>query len=241
MESSARPITTPLVTVSPFWRSAFPEAHVGVLLVDNVLNGPPSTELRRYVADIEGKLHGRYRSADRGTLVNLPTARAYQLHFRAFGQTYHVLRQLESVVLKSKHIDSPSGLVLAMFSVELDTLMLTAGHDADALRPPLVIDRSKAGERFIGLGGREHTLREGDMLIRDQAGIISAVIYGPDERTRMSDSTRRVLFTTYGPPGISVNKLNHQLLRLAEAVRIASPSAVVRLQAVVPEQVSRSP
>jgi DNA/RNA-binding domain of Phe-tRNA-synthetase-like protein len=235
MESSARPITTPVVTVSPVWQTAFPEAHVGVLLLDKVTNGPPSAELRRYVADIEGKLHGRYRGADRATLLNLPTARAYQLHFRAFGQTYHVLRQLESVVLKAKPIDSPSGLVLAMFGIELDTLMLTAGHDADTLQLPLVIDRSTADEHFVGIGGREHTLRGGDMLMRDQAGIISAVIYGPDERTRMTDTTRRVLLTTYGPAGISVNKLHHHLRRLADAMRIASPSAEVQLQAVYPD------
>jgi DNA/RNA-binding domain of Phe-tRNA-synthetase-like protein len=230
----ARVVEVPSIRVSPDWTTAFPEAHVGVLVVDSVQNGRPSAELQLHAKNIEGKLHGRYATADRATLNNLSTVLAYQQHFRNFGQTYHVLRQLESAVLKSRPIDSPNALVLAMFATEIDTQLLTAGHDADALQGPLVIDRSSAGEQFVGLGGREHTLREGDMLMRDAAGIISAVIYGPDDRTRLVDTTRRALFTTYAPAGISVNRLNHHLARLADAVRLASPSATVQLQGVYP-------
>jgi DNA/RNA-binding domain of Phe-tRNA-synthetase-like protein len=202
--------------------------------MDDVQNGAPSARLRQHARQVEGKLHGRYAGADRTALNNLPTALAYQRHYRAFGQTYHVLRQLESAVLRSRPVESPDALVLAMFTTEIDTLVLTAGHDADALQPPLLVDRSAAGDQFVGLGGREHTLRQGDMLMRDAAGIISAVIYGPDERTRLVEGTRRVLFTSYGPAGISVNRLNHHLSRLADAVRLASPSATIQLQAVYP-------
>jgi DNA/RNA-binding domain of Phe-tRNA-synthetase-like protein/DNA-binding PadR family transcriptional regulator len=236
VEHPGSPVEVLPVALSDAWRAAFPGAHVGLLLVEGLGNVPPSTELLEYAKQIEGKLHARYQRADRATLTSLPTAQAYQRHYRSFGQTYHVLRQLESVVLKSKPIESPSGLVLAMFATEIDSLLLTAGHDADALRPPLVVDRSEAGERFVGIGGREHTLREGDMLMRDGAGIISAVIYGPDQRTRLVDDTRRVLFTTYGPAGVSVNRINHHLSRLAYALRLGNPSAVVRLQRIYPDE-----
>jgi DNA/RNA-binding domain of Phe-tRNA-synthetase-like protein len=121
----------------------------------------------------------------RAQLANLPVVQAYQRHYRVFGQTYHVLRQLESVVVKGKPLSSPSALVLAMFAAELDSLLLTAAHDLDALEPPIVIDASVAGERFVGIGAQEHTLRADDMLMRDDAGIISAVVYGPDRRTRL--------------------------------------------------------
>jgi DNA/RNA-binding domain of Phe-tRNA-synthetase-like protein len=196
---------------------------------------PPSPELRQHAVEIEAKLHARYAGADRAALNELSTALAYQRHYRAFGQTYHVLRQLESVVLKSKPIESHDALVLAMFATELDTLLLTAGHDADVLQPPLLIDRSGQAEHYIGLGGREHAVGEGDMVMRDASGIISAVIYGPDERTRLVDNTRRVLFTTYGPAGISITELHHHLSSLAEAVRLAAPSAAVQLQAEYPK------
>jgi DNA/RNA-binding domain of Phe-tRNA-synthetase-like protein len=205
-----------------------------VLLVDDVRNGPPPADLIGLAQSMESELRKRYAGANRAELAALPVPRAYGRHYRAFGQTYHVLRQLESVALKSKPLVSPSALVLAMFVVELDTLLLTAGHDVDALQPPLTLDSSMAGDRFVGIGGREHVLREGDMLMRDADGIISAVIYGPDERTRLIEATRRAMFTTYAPSGISTRQLEAHLDALAAAIRRASPAAAVRLKAVYP-------
>lgn len=231
-DRTAIPAEVPSLTVSPEWRATFPDAHVGILLVDHVRNGPPPAELVQHAQTVETQLRARYAGAARADLASAPTLQAYIRHYRAFGQTYHVLRQLESVALKSRPLESPSALVLAMFVVELDTLLLTAGHDAEALEPPLTLDRSVAGDHFVGIGGREHALREGDMLMRDVEGIISAVIYGPDQRTRLTDQTRRALFTTYAPSGISVAELEAHLDGLAAAVALASPAAVVQLKAV---------
>jgi DNA/RNA-binding domain of Phe-tRNA-synthetase-like protein len=223
------------VAVSDEWRAAFPDARVGLLLLDDVQNGPPSAALLRHVRTVEAELRQRYAGASRADLTSLPTMQAYVRHYRAFGQTYHVLRQLESVALKSKPLDSSSALVLAMFSVELDTLLLTAGHDAKTLSPPLTLDRSVAGDRFVGIGGREQVVREGDMLVRDTEGIISAVIYGPDERSRLTEGTRRAVFATYAPSGISPQQLNAHLVGLASAVGLTSPAATVLLKAIYPQ------
>jgi DNA/RNA-binding domain of Phe-tRNA-synthetase-like protein len=91
-----------------------------------------------------------------------------------------------------------------------------------------------ADEQFVGLGGREQVVRAGDMLMRDQSGIISAVVYGPDQRTRLVDHTRRVLFTTYAPAGIGPGQVLRHLDQLAGLVRLASPEAEVRLRAMYP-------
>jgi DNA/RNA-binding domain of Phe-tRNA-synthetase-like protein len=204
------------IVVSDAWRESFPGSRVGVLFVENLTNEPATAALQERAHEIEARLRERFASADRATLTALPAIQAYQRHYRAFGQTYHVLRQLESVALKGKQLASPSGLVLAMFAAEL------------------VVDRSTAEERFVGLGEREHVVREGDMLIRDQDGIISAVVYGPDHRTRVVDGTRSVLFTTYAPEGIAAEDVLRHLDRLADLTRVAAPSAAVRLRALYP-------
>jgi DNA/RNA-binding domain of Phe-tRNA-synthetase-like protein len=224
------------VVVTDGWRASFPGARVGLLRVENVANQSAALPLlREEVQRIEARLRQRFASADRASLAGLPTLQAYQRHYRAFGQTYHVLRQLESVALTGKPLASPSGLVLAMFAAELDSLLLTAGHDLEALRPPIMVDRSMADERFVGLGGREQVVRAGDMLMRDQGGIISAVVYGPDQRTRLVDHTRRALFTTYAPAGIGADELLRHLDQLALLVRLAAPQAEVRLRALYPD------
>jgi DNA/RNA-binding domain of Phe-tRNA-synthetase-like protein len=222
------------VVVADGWRATFPKARVGLLRVDNVVNQSAPALLQQQARRIEAELRERFASADRASLAALPTIQAYQRHYRAFGQTYHVVRQLESVALKGKSLASPSGLVLAMFAAELNSLLLTAGHDLDALRAPIVVDRSNADERFVGLGGREQVVRAGEMLMRDQGGIISAVVYGPDQRTRLTGHTRRALFSTYAPAGVSADQVLRHLDQLVALVRLAAPEADVRLRALYP-------
>jgi DNA/RNA-binding domain of Phe-tRNA-synthetase-like protein len=112
-----------------------------------------------------------------------------------------------------------------MFGAELRSLLLTAGHDADALAGDLLVDCSREGDRYVGIGGQEHVLKDGDMLIRDQHGIISAVLHGPDQRTRLGPATRRALFVTYAPSGIPAAAVRTHLDHLAGLVQLAIPTA----------------
>jgi DNA/RNA-binding domain of Phe-tRNA-synthetase-like protein len=209
---------------------------VGVLLLDGVANPRRHPALEARVSEIEASLRQRYATLQRSELAATPTVQAYLAHYKAFGQNYHVLRQLESVALKGKTLASPSALVLAMFAAELESLLLTAGHDVATLEPPILLDASHGGERFVGIGGQELVLRAGDMLMRDARGIISAVIYGPDQRTRLNEDTRAALFTTYAPAAIEVDVIEAHLEQIAELVGSAAPEASVRLRAVYPSQ-----
>jgi DNA/RNA-binding domain of Phe-tRNA-synthetase-like protein len=216
------------------WRSTFPGAHVGALSMTAVSNAPQSAALDRQLGTLETDLRQRYAGSDRAALASLPVLRAYQAHYKPFGQTYHVLRQLESVALKGRSILSPGGtLVSAMFAAELDSLLLTAGHDLALVEPPLRVDVSRAADRFVGINGQERELRPGDMLMRDRLGIISAVLHGPDLRTRLTPATQRALFVTYAPAGIESDTVRRHLEQIAEYVRLAEPRAAVEELVIV--------
>jgi DNA/RNA-binding domain of Phe-tRNA-synthetase-like protein len=222
------------VEASDEWRRTFAEASVGCLLMRGVRNTERHPALDQHLLELQADLRVRYASADRAALASLPVVRAYQAHYRPFGQTYHVLRQLESVALKGRDLASPGGaLVSAMFAAELSSLLLTAGHDVEALVPPLVVDCSKTGDRYVGINGQERELKPGDMLMRDGLGIISAVLNGPDQRTRLSESTTSALFVTYAPAGISRAGVHDHLDQIAEYVRLADSQAeVVQLEVI---------
>jgi DNA/RNA-binding domain of Phe-tRNA-synthetase-like protein len=213
---------------------AFPGAHVGVLLLEDVSNAERSAALEARLQQVQAELRRRFAGVDRAGLQALPSIAAYLPHYRAFGQTYHVLRQLESVALKGKPLGSPSTLISAMFAAELMSQLLTAGHDADCVVGDLLVDCSREGDRFLGINGQEREIRPGDMLMRDAQGIISAVLYGPDERTRLRASTTRALFVTYAPAGISMSELQQHLERIAAYVKIAEPNTRIAAQMVVP-------
>jgi DNA/RNA-binding domain of Phe-tRNA-synthetase-like protein len=216
------------INASADWLRTFPGACVGCLLMDGVSNAERNPALDERLAELQTHLREHYAAADRAVLASLPVIQAYQAHYRSFGQTYQVLRQLESVAFKGRDLKSPGGtLVSAMFAAELNSLLLTAGHDVAALVPPVVVDCSKAGDLFVGINGQERELKPGDMLMRDGRGIISAVLNGPDQRTRLSETTRRALFVTYAPAGILPADVQAHLDQIVEHVRLVDPRAEV--------------
>ena len=218
--------------VSDRWRQLYPDAHVGVLVLLGAANPSrhPGLESRR--AELENDLHRRFTGMDRAALLGVPALAAYHEYYRRFDKTYHVQLQLESILLKGKHIPSGLTLVQAMFMAELDTLLLTAGHDLDSVQLPLTLDCSRGTEAYTLLRGSPQTTKAGDMMIFDQEGIISSIVYGPDERTQIRPQTTKAVFTTYAPPGINRVALQEHLDRLAETVRLFAPEVRTDLQEI---------
>ncbi len=175
--------------------------------------------------NLEGELKSKYEAMDRKSLRETPVFSAYDAFYRSFKKTYHVQLQLESIVFKGKSIYSPSALVSSMFMAELKTGLLTAAHDLTALVLPMVADVAAGNESYQRLDGSQQTLKEGDMYIRDQGGILSSVIYGPDQRTQITMDTDQAIYTTYGPPGIHKNQIKEQLEILWSYIKKFSPEA----------------
>jgi DNA/RNA-binding domain of Phe-tRNA-synthetase-like protein len=82
-------------------------------------------------------------------------------------------------------------------------------------------------ECYTLLRGQEQLLKAGDMMMADQAGVISSIVYGPDQRTQITAQTHNVLFAVYAPAGISVEAVQIHLQDIRDYVRMASPAAGV--------------
>ena len=85
---------------------------------------------------LESQLRERFAGQTRGDLDQLPVLQAYAAYYKRFKKTYHVQLQLESIAFKGKPIPSVAALVEAMFMAEVKNMLLTAGHDLDALQLP---------------------------------------------------------------------------------------------------------
>jgi DNA/RNA-binding domain of Phe-tRNA-synthetase-like protein len=191
-------------------------------------------ELNKAKQDLEEELRKLYGQMDRKSLREEPVMAAYDAFYRPFRKTYHVQLQLESVVFKNKSIFSPSALVASMFMSELKTGLLTAAHDYSLLDLPLLADVASGGESYQKLDGSRQELKPGDLYIRDQQGILSSVIYGPDKRTQIQPDTDQAAFTTYAPPGIHPGLVQQQLELLEEYVKLFAPGVVRELVLVLP-------
>lgn len=214
-----------MITKSDRWNSEQPEAFIGILSLSNAPNLPNHPDLDAARNELELELREKYGSLDRQTLREIPVFRAYDAFYRSFKKTYHVQLQLESVVFKGKKIFSPSALVACMFMAELKTGLLTAAHDLVSVEMPLTGEVASGSETYQRLDGSNQQLKDGDLFIKDQQGILSSVIYGPDQRTQIQSDTNQALYTTYGPPGIDREQIQSQLETLKEYVKLFAPQS----------------
>jgi DNA/RNA-binding domain of Phe-tRNA-synthetase-like protein len=162
-------------------------------------------------------------------LLALPALQIYDDYYKRFKKTYHVQLQLESIVFKGKSIPGVAALVEAMFMAEIKNLLLTAGHDLDSLQPPVRLDVTSGNEVYTLMRGQPQQVKAGDMTISDGLGILSNIIYGPDQRTQIQPTTRNVIYTTYAPAGIPEASLTRHLQDIEGFVRMFSPQGKTEL------------
>ncbi len=215
--------------VTDGWKTAYPGACAGVLVVSQAANPQVNLALEAQKKALEEQIRAHFAGQDRRAISALAQIQAYDAYYRPFKKTYHVQLQLESIAFKGKPIPSVAALVEAMFMAEIKNLLLTAGHDLEALHLPVTLDVASGTETYTLLRGSEQTLKAGDMFMADGSGIISSILYGPDLRTQIRETTRQAMFTVYAPPGIGAAAVHQHLDDLLENIFTISPAARVEL------------
>ena len=218
-----------MLEITQEWKTTYPNACAGVLILRGVSNPANSPELEKRKAGLETDLRGRFTGFDRPALLDLPELKAYDSYYSRFKKTYHIQLQLESIVFKGKTLPAVATLVESMFMAEVEDLLLTAGHDLDVLKTPLTLDVSKGNETYTLMRGEEQTLKAEDMFIRDGEGVISSVIYGPDRRTQIRPETTSAVFTTYAPAGIAAEAVRTHLEHIRRNVLCFAPQAATEM------------
>jgi len=215
------------LTVTDDWRNAHLGAAIGVLHVSGVNNRSACPELEARKRSLEQKLREKFGTFTRAQLVALPVLRDYVRYYKRFDKTYHVLQQLESVALKGKPLPSVSPLVDANFVAELESLVLTAGHDLEKLHGPVCIDVSVEGDTLVQMNGSTKRLPAGDMVMRDAEGVSCSILYGQDNRSPVSAASSSALYVAYAPAGIGDDAVRAQLDGILSNIRTFAPACTV--------------
>jgi len=218
------------ISATAEWRAAHPGAVIGLLELSRVDNSRPSAALDDRKRKTEARLRERYQGFARPDFLSLPVMAAYARYYKRFGKTYHVQLQVESIVLKGKSLPNVSPLVDSNFVAEVDTLVLTAGHDVDKLHGHVSIDVSREGDELTQMDGTAKVILAGDMIMRDDKGICCSILYGQDNRSPISAQTSHVLYVAYAPPDVPAETVTAQLRAIEEHARLFSPLAVTEQQ-----------
>jgi len=215
------------ISTTDEWRTTHPGATIGILEISGVENTLTSPQLDERKRETETRLRENYKGFTRQDFLSLPVMSAYNQYYKKFNKTYHVQLQVESIVLKGKSLPDVSPLVDSNFLAEVETLILTAGHDVAKLRGSISMDVSQEGDQITQMNGAAKVIRAGDMIMKDTNGICCSIIYGQDNRSPISSETSHVLYVAYAPAGVPAKAVDSQLGRIEENIRLFSPNAIV--------------
>jgi DNA/RNA-binding domain of Phe-tRNA-synthetase-like protein len=202
-------------------RATYPGWSLGTLELEGLLPREKNPAFLSEIEGIEETLKAKYGGMGRKDIAASEAARGYAEHFSRAGKAYPVVLQAEAVASKGRRLSMPDRLVQAMFASELESMILTAGHDADAIRGPLELGLADGIEPMPTLGGENKLPPAGDLVMKDSLGIIASVLLGPDSRTPVGPETERVLFVVYAPPEVAPGRIEVHMDRLSALCDLA--------------------
>lgn len=218
-----------MFTIDDEIKDALPGTKIGILIMMNTSScAIDELEIHNSFCEIQHK----YGNLDRKELKALYPIQAYTSYYKRFGYSYHVLAQLESVLKGKKILHTEFGLLQAMVLSELESMLLTAGHDLSQLKMPLQLKLASGNETYQSISGKGVTAVGGDLMICDGTSVISSVLRGPDFKSCITESTVDVLFTIYAPPGIETEYMETSLRRLEERIKACSHSSQTKVMQV---------
>ena len=215
------------VSATQGWRSDHPGATIGLLELTRVDNGCGAEKLRDLKRQVERRLRETYAGFTRQDFFSLRIMDAYRGYYKRFKKSYHVQLQVESIVLKGRSLPDVSPLVDVNFIAEIESFVLTAGHDVGKLCGQVLIDASRAGDHITQMNGESKAIRPGDMIMRDEDGISCSIIYGQDNRSPITGETNHVLYVSYAPPGVPEEAVENHFQKIEGTVRLFSPEVVI--------------
>lgn len=220
------------ISTTTQWQTTFPGGQIGILEIAGVDNQKRPSPLDAHKEAVVTAVRAQYADWDRPKLLELETLGAYKNYYKKFSKTYHVQLQLESILYKGRSLPNVSPLVDSAFAAEIKTHILTASHDVEKLRPPIIFDASDGSETMTQMNGKQRTLKANDMIMRDASGTVCTIIYGQDNISPITPQTSHALYIAYVPSGISTAIVEQHLEAMKQNVLLFAPDATVVQQRI---------
>ena len=216
-----------MFSISSAAKELFPDLKIGFLLISNIKNEYLNDKMVHAKDSLIEDLKQHYGSLSRKELIQTEVLQGYYFYYKSFTKTYHVLLQLESVIYKEKGIPLVSPVVQSMFMAELKNHFLTSVHDYSKIEGPLYLDRTLGGELFTLFNGEQKSLKKDDLYIRDTINIISNVLNGMDERTKVTSDTHAAMYNVYVPFYVDDGKILAHLDDMANYLKLNDESVII--------------
>ena len=204
-----------MIKISPIVKEMYPGFVFGIMTAHGIDTSSDRAAMEALKERELEKVRVKYSGYDRKAFIESDPIRQYCAYYRKFNKTYHVLLQLESIVMKNKGIPGVGIAVEAMFLAEVKNQLLTAAHDMEMINGQLTLGVAAGSESFTDISGKTQQLTKGDLFLGDETGVLSSILCGPDYRTRITESSKSALYFVYGVDGVSGLQINKHLVNIA--------------------------
>lgn len=201
----------PEFSMSAQYKEMYPGVGFGLTLISGCRDHLNPEGFDQYKRKLLRKMRKRENLVQINDRINI-----YAEFFQRFGYECPLTKHLKRTV--NSGFPRYSLLVDAHFMAEMCPGILVAVTDFDCFDGKLTLDTATDGEICAGMGGREFTIKNGEIVLRDEKDIVCVLAQGADEKTRVREDTTKVLFYAYAVPGIDSEYLKDGMVIAAETV-----------------------
>jgi DNA/RNA-binding domain of Phe-tRNA-synthetase-like protein len=203
--------TFPVFSKSSRYKTRYPDVAFGLTLISGCQNpfNPPGFD--QYKRKRLRKMRKRETLAQITKRIEI-----YKRFFESFGFECPLPKHLKRTV--NSGFPRYNLMVDTHFMAEMCAGILVAVTDYDCFEGKLTLDLADEGEKCVGMGLRDLRTKEGEIVFRDEKGIVCVLCQGADEKTRVKEDTRNVLFYAYAVSGIDGQHLKEGLSIAAETM-----------------------
>jgi len=198
-------------SISSAYRAGYPGQAFGLALISGCQSLADTVGFDLHRRKLLRKMRKREILAGISERIDL-----YDHFFESFGFECPLPKHLKRTI----HSGFPryNLMVDAHFIAEMCAGILVAVADYDRFDGSLILDLAGEGEICRGMGERDLKTKEGEIVLRDEKDIVCVLCQGADEKTRVREETRNVLFYAYAVPGIDGRYLSEGLTIAAETM-----------------------
>ncbi len=182
-------------SISSAYELQYPGVGFGLTLISGCKPLSDTAGFDQYKRKLLRKMRKRETLSEISQRIDI-----YDKFFQSFGYECPLPQHLKRTINSS--FPRYNLMVDAHFMAEMCAGILVAVTDFDRIEGKLTLDVAREGETSIGMGGRQFMTKEGEIVLRDEKDIICVLCQGADEKTKVRDDTRNVLFYAYAVPGI---------------------------------------
>jgi DNA/RNA-binding domain of Phe-tRNA-synthetase-like protein len=200
----------PVFSKSVEYQARYPDVAFGLTLITDCRNPLNPEGFDQHKRKYLRKMRKRETLAEIGERIE-----SYARFFDHFGYPCPLVKHLKRTI----HSGFPryNLLVDAHFLAEMCAGILVAVTDFASFDGKLTLDLAEDGETCLAMGHRTLKTKAEEIVLRDEKEIVCILCQGADEKTRVSENTRDVLFYAYAVPGIDGEHLEKGLRIAAEA------------------------